>query len=89
MRNLGVSLLFVLSLIAFFLTLEMKQAEQVRIEPAFAKPENAVARPIGVLFRDGYDGGLPLQGTIAPLRELDVRKLERAYKLGLATRPER
>jgi len=89
-RNLGGSLLFVLSLIAFFLTLEMRQAEQVRIEPSFANPEHVAARPVGALLRSGYDGGLPLEGKIAPLmRELDLRKLERSYRLGLATRPER
>ena len=89
MRNLGVSLLFVLSLIAFFLTLEMRQAEQVRIEPSFANPKHAAVRPVGAVLRNGNDGGLPLEGKVAPPRELDLRKLERAYRLGLATRPER
>lgn len=89
MRNLGVSLLFVLSLIAFFLTLEMRQPEQVPIEPSFARSGQVAERPIRTLLRNGNNGGLLLEGTITPLKDFDLQKLERAYRLGLVIRPER
>jgi hypothetical protein len=90
-RNLGVSLLFVLSLIAFFLTLEIRNTEQVRIEAAVSRPEHVAEKPRGTLLRNGNDGGLSIESTptITPLKEFDLRKLEHAYRLGLVVRPGR
>jgi len=89
-KIMGVLLLFLVSLITLFSTLQVKRAGEARIEPASApKPDRAAARPRGLPSARGRDGGFGLEGKVDPLRQLDPGKLDRAYRLGVGTEPRR
>jgi len=86
---MGVLLLFLVSLITLFASLQVRRAGDVRVEPPSAsKPDRAAARPMGVPSARGRDGGFGLD-KVDPLRQLDPGKLDRAYRLGVGTEPRR
>ena len=89
MKIMGVLLLFLVSLITLFATLQVRRAGDVRVEPPSAsKPDRAAARPMGLPSARGRDGGFGLD-KVEPLRQLDSGKLDRAYRLGVGTEPRR
>lgn len=89
MKIMGVLLLFLVSLITLFASLQVRRAGDVRVEPPSAsKPDRAAARPMGVPSARGRDGGFGLD-KVDPLRQLDPGKLDRAYRLGVGTEPRR
>ena len=86
---MGVLLLFLVSLITLFASLQVRRAGDVRVEPPSAsKPDRAAVRPMGVPSARGRDGGFGLD-KVDPLRQLDPGKLDRAYRLGVGTEPRR
>jgi len=88
-KIIGVLLLFLVSLITLFASLQVRRAGDVRVEPPSAsKPDRAAARPMGVPSARGRDGGFGLD-KVDPLRQLDPGKLDRAYRLGVGTEPRR
>jgi len=88
-KIMGVLLLFLVSLITLFASLQVRRAGDVRVEPPSAsKPDRAAARPMGVPSARGRDGGFGLD-KVDPLRQLDPGKLDRAYRLGVGTEPRR
>jgi len=88
-KIMGVLLLFLVSLITLFASLQVRRAGDVRVEPPSAsKPDRAAARPRGLPSARGRDGGFGLD-KVDPLRQLDPGKLDRAYRLGVGTEPRR
>ena len=89
MKIMGVLLLFLVSLITLFASLQVRRAADVRVEPPSAsKPDRPAPRPMGLPSARGRDGGFGLD-KVDPLRQLDPGKLDRAYRLGVATEPRR
>lgn len=84
MKNLGVLLLFILSLVALAAILRQPRGNGARFEPASLAPQPNRDAPVRV--REwAREGRLDFDGKIAPLKQLDVGTLERSAKLGLAS----
>lgn len=82
MKSATVLMLFILSLIALAFALQQGGAEPTRIEPVVSGAREAAARPSGSPAerkRDG--GGFELGDKTEPLRQLDIRNLERSAKV--------
>jgi|GEM_PF-5928529 len=84
MKSATVLMLFILSLIALAFALQQRSVEPTRIEPVVSAVRDAAARPSGSPAERNRDGGFELGSKTEPLRQLDIRTLERSAKVPVA-----
>jgi len=82
MKSATVLILFIVSLIALAFAIQQRSVQPTRIEPVVSAAREATPRTFGFGFAAEHkrDGGFELGDKTEPLRQLDLRNLERSAK---------